>query len=185
MIKKLFITGYRPQELGIFSDNHPGIAVIKQALENKLRLLIDEGLEWVLISGQQGTETWAAEITLQLKKEFPHIKLAIIAPFLEQHARWKEPKQQHYLSLLAQADFHSQITNKPYEAPWQFIEKDKFMVTHSDGLLLVYDEEQEASPKYIKRLAERFAETNTYTIMPITAFDLQEIAEELQRSEWD
>lgn len=30
MIKTLFITGYRPHELGIFNEQHPGIAIIKK-----------------------------------------------------------------------------------------------------------------------------------------------------------
>ncbi|WP_430623164.1 SLOG family protein, partial [Bacillus velezensis] len=62
------ITGYKPHELGIFNDKHPGIAIIKKALEARLRTLLNEGLEWVIISVQQGVESWSAEVVLMLKK---------------------------------------------------------------------------------------------------------------------
>lgn len=178
MVKRLVVTGYKAHELGIFNDSHPGIAIIKKALENQLRLLIDDGLEWIILSGQQGVETWTAELVLQMKKEFPEIKYAIITPFLEQEKNWNEQKQANYKSLLVQADFQTSVTKKPYEAPWQFIEKNKFVLRNSDGILIVYDEENEGSPKFMKKLAEQYAEKNDYSLFIIDAYDLQTIAEE-------
>ena len=184
MLKRIIITGYKPHELGIFNDKHPGISVIKKALEDYLRRLLDENLEWVILSGQQGVETWAAEVIIQLKLEFPHLKYALITPFLNQDAHWNEQKQEKYQYIISHADFITAVTKKTYEAPWQFIEKDKFIITNTDGLLLVYDEEHEGSPKYIKRLAETYAHQYDYTIMLINAYDLQVIAEELQQQHW-
>ncbi len=184
LIRRILITGYKPHELGIFNDKHPSIPIIKKALEDRLRLLIDEELEWIIISGQQGVETWSAEVVLTLKKEFPELKLAVITPFLEQEKNWQDIKKEKYLSIVNQADFVTSVTKKPYEAPWQFIEKDKFIIQNTDGLLLVYDEENEGSPKYMKRLAEKYMETNDYTILMITAYDLQVIAEEIQQQDW-
>lgn len=184
MLKRIIITGYKPHELGIFNDKHPGISVIKKALEDYLRRLLDENLEWVILSGQQGVETWAAEVIIQLKLEFPQLKYALITPFLNQDAHWNEQKQEKYQYIASHADFITAVTNKAYEAPWQFIEKDKFIIANTDGLLLVYDEEHEGSPKYIKRLAEKYAHQYDYTIMLINAYDLQMIAEELQQQHW-
>ena len=184
MLTRIIITGYKPHELGIFNDNHLGIPIIKKALEENLRRLIDEGLEWVIVSGQQGVETWAAEVVLDLKKEFPSLKYAVITPFLEQEKNWKEEKQAKYHSIVGKADFVTAVTKKPYEAPWQFIEKDKFNIMNTDGILLLFDEENDGSPKYIKRLAEKYAENHDYEILLITAYDLQVIAEEIQRSDW-
>ncbi|MBG9691511.1 DUF1273 domain-containing protein [Lysinibacillus sphaericus] len=184
MLTRIMITGYKPHELGIFNDKHPGIGIIKKALENRLRLLLDEGLEWVIISGQQGVESWSAEVVWTLKKEFPHLKYAVITPFLEQEKNWQDPKKEKYQTIIARADFVTSITKKPYEAPWQFIEKDKFIIQNTDGLLLIYDEENEGSPKYIKRLAEKFMESHDYSLLTINAYDLQMIAEEIQQQDW-
>lgn len=179
MVKRLVVTGYKAHELGIFNDSHPGIPVIKQAIKNKLIALMDEGLEWVILSGQQGVETWTAEVVLEMKETFPHLKYAIITPFLEQEKNWNELKQEKYKSLLFQADYETSLTKRPYEAPWQFIEKNKFLLRNSDGILIVYDEENEGSPKFIKKLAEAYMEKENYTLFTIDAYDLQTIAEEI------
>lgn len=180
----IYVTGYRPHELGIFNDRHPGISIIKKALYDQLYALADEGLEWVVISGQPGVETWTAETVLTLKEEFPSLKYSIITPFLEQEKNWNEQKQAQYLHIINQADFVTSVTKRPYEAPWQFIEKDKFIINNTDGMLLVYDEDNEASPKYVLRLVEKFMENHRYELLRINAYDLQMIAEEMQREQW-
>ncbi|WP_144513126.1 DUF1273 domain-containing protein [Bacillus sp. FJAT-22090] len=179
MVKRLLVTGYKAHELGIFNDTHPGIPVIKQTIKNQLLTLIDEGLEWVILSGQQGVEMWTAELVVEMKKTFPHLKYAIITPFLDQEKNWNELKQEKYRSLLFQADYDTSLTKKPYEAPWQFVEKNKFLIRNSDGMLIVYDEENEGSPKFIKKLAEQYAEKENYSLFVIDAYDLQMIAEEI------
>lgn len=184
MIKSLYVSGYRPHELGIFNEKHPGSAIIKKAIENELRALIDDGLEWVVISGQQGVETWTAEVVIQLKKEFPQLKYSIITPFLDIEKNWNEQKQEKFFYIQSQADFVTSVTKKPYEAPWQFIEKDKFIIQNTDALLLVYDEDHEGSPKYVKRLAEKYMEQYDYILHTITSYDLQVIAEEIQRGDF-
>lgn len=185
MLKRLVITGYKQHELGIFDDKHPGVRFIKKALENRLRVLLDEGLEWVIISGQLGVETWAAEVVLDLQEEFPQLKYAVLTPFLEQEKKWNEAKQEKYQMILEQADFHRSLTNRPYEAPWQFIEKNKFFLRNSDGMLIIYDEETEGSPKFTKREADLYAEKNDYQVLTITADDLRVVAEEEQLNEWE
>ena len=183
-MKTIYVTGYRAQELGIFNDKHPGIAVIKKALYDQLYPLCDAGLEWIVISGQLGVESWAAETALELKKEFPTLKYSVITPFLEQEKNWNEQKQAQYMHMVSNADFVTSVTKRPYEAPWQFIEKDKFIITNTDGMLLIYDEDNEGSPKYILKLVEKYMEQHEYELIRINAYDLQMVAEELQRSDW-
>ena len=51
---------------------------------------------------------------------------------------------------------------------------------NSDGILIVYDEENDGSPKFVKKAAESYAERSDYQVFTITADDLQVIAEEEQ-----
>ena len=60
-MKVLYITGYKAFELGIFKNDHEAVKYIKKSIRNRLLPLVEEGLEWVIISGQLGTELWAAE----------------------------------------------------------------------------------------------------------------------------
>lgn len=184
MIKTIYVTGYRPHELGIFNNQHPGVAIIKKALEVKLRALADDGLEWVVVSGQLGVELWATETVRAIQPDYPELKYSVITPFLEQEKNWNEQKQEQYMSMVAQANFVTSVTKRPYEAPWQFIEKDKFIINNTDAMLLVYDEENEASPKYVLNLAKKYMEQHNYELFTINAYDLQVIAEEIQRGDW-
>ena len=69
VIKSIYVSGYRPHELGIFNNRHPGLPIIKRAITERLEQLLEASLEWVIISGQPGVETWTAEVVIELKKE--------------------------------------------------------------------------------------------------------------------
>ena len=184
MIKRLVITGYKPYELRIFQENHPGIKYIKKAIRRELEKLLAEGLEWIITSGQPGVEMWTVEVVFELQEKYPDLKYAILPPFLDQEKRWREHLQEKYHELLLHADFHQPISNRPYEGPWQYRARDKFLLRNSDALLLVYDEEQEGSPKFIKNLAEQYAKRKNYPIIMITSYDLQLLVEEEQFYDW-
>lgn len=174
------VTGYKPHEIGIFDDKHPGLKFIKKAIKNNLIQLIEnDGVEWIIVSGQLGVELWAAEITLELKEDYPDIKLAVITPFLEQEMNWKEDRQEYYQFILTEADFVDSITKRRYESPMQFRLKNQFFIEKSDGLLILYDEEKGGTPKYILENARRKQEKDpTFQIIAITPYDIEVLAEE-------
>lgn len=178
MAKVLAISGYKASELGIFQKNHPAALYIKTALKKELIAMMDEGLEWVLISGQLGVELWAAEAVFDLQTEYPELKLAVITPFLGQEANWNEQNKEWYESVLSGADFIDSVTKKGYENPQQFRLKNQFFIEKSDAMLLVYDREKEGSPKYLYELAEQYQRTSTYPVHLITFYDLQMIVDE-------
>lgn len=67
-------------ELNIFKEDDPRIEFIKRALQKRLIAFAEDGLEWVLISGQMGVEMWAAEVVLDLQESWD-LKVAIFPPF--------------------------------------------------------------------------------------------------------
>lgn len=185
------VSGYKNYELGIFKENHPGIEIIKIALKRQLRQLIEEGLEWIFISGNLGVELWCAEVVYELKIEFPQLKLAVVTPFLNQEERWKEETQMYYKSIVSKADYVKSTSSKPYTAPWQFARRDEVVMNKCDGLLLVYDDEKDGSPKFLKYKALKYTENNSFELFFINSYDLQSIAEEKaleerekQNNEW-
>ncbi|WP_026021917.1 DUF1273 domain-containing protein [Bacillus timonensis] len=179
-MKVVAITGYKPFELGIFGQDHPGIRYIKLALKNRLIPLIEDGLEWVIISGQLGVELWAAEMTYELQEEYPELKLAVITPFLDQEEKWNETNKEYYQFILSQASYVNSITNRKYDNPSQFRLKNAFFLDKSDALLILYDEEKDGSPRYIFAEAKKKAENEGYQLFTINAYDLQTIIEEEQ-----
>lgn len=179
-MKVIAVTGYKPYELQIFTNKDPAVYYIKKAIKKELIPLIENGLEWVIISGQLGVELWAAEVVYDLQLEYEGLKLAILTPFLNQEKNWKENNREFYELIVAQADFVESITKKEYENPYQFRLKNEFITNKSDGLLIVYDEEKEGSPKYQLQAATKKSEATQYPIYQINFYDLQLLVEDGQ-----
>ena len=177
-VKVLAITGYKPNELGIYRRDAPEIEYIKHTIKKRLIAFLDEGLEWVVLSGQPGVEQWTAETVIQLKEEWPHLKLAVLPPFLNQEKIWPEDAQERYHALLQQADFTEAISKREYENPGQLRAKNDFIIMKTDALLLMYNEEQPGTPKYYLEAAERRSQRDNYPIYWITPDELQEAVEE-------
>jgi uncharacterized phage-like protein YoqJ len=178
MCKVLAISGYKPFELGIFQKDHPSVVIIKSAIRKKLIQMIDDGLEWVLISGQLGVELWAAEVVFELQMEYSDLKLAVITPFLNQEKGWNEKNQEWYKSVLVSADFIDSVSKKSYENPLQLRLKNQFFIEKSDSLLLLYDQEKDGSPKYLYDLSLKYQQKHSYPIHLITFYDLQNVIDE-------
>ncbi|MBN6888472.1 putative phage-like protein YoqJ [Cytobacillus horneckiae] len=178
------VSGYKPFELGVFKQDEPALTYIKKAIKKELIILLEEGLEWVIISGQLGVELWAAEVVLELQIEgYEHLQLGVITPFLHQEENWKDNNKELYESIIAQADFVDSVSRKPYESPNQFRMKNQFLVAKSDTLLMLYDTEKEGTPKYLYEVAKKHMENHDYNIRQITFYDLQMIVEEEQMRE--
>ncbi|AFS70723.1 MULTISPECIES: DUF1273 domain-containing protein [Exiguobacterium] len=186
-MKVVAVTGYKPTELGIFDQKHPGIKILKAAYRERLiRLIEDMGTTWFITSAAPGCELWACEVILELKQEYPDIRLGILLPFLEQEAKWKEPVQAQYLAVLNQADFVDAISQKPYENPSQFRNKTEFMIQKSQGLLSVFDEEHGGSAKYLVERAKLEMERSDYQLFLITQDDLAMMEQEQTYNEqWE
>ncbi|TFB24000.1 DUF1273 family protein [Filobacillus milosensis] len=181
-IKSLAITGYKPHELNIFSDKDDKVTIIKESLKRRLTNLLEEGLEWVVVSGQQGVETWAFDVVQELKGSF-HVKIALIPPFIDQEKIWNEDKQTVYQRLIEQADFYQPLSNKTYENPKQYFIKNKWMIEKTDACLLLYEEEFGGSPKYFYELVLKYQEKFHYDMIIINSFDLDDLARDMQ--EWN
>lgn len=178
MAKVAVVSGYKAYELGIFNQSHPAVGYIKTAILKQLTSLIEEGLEWVVISGQLGVELWAAEIVFQLQEYIPHLKLSVLTPFLNQEKKWSERNQEWYESVLVQADHVDSISRRPYEKPWQLRAANQFLVQKSDCLILFYDSEKEGSPRFLLEAAKIRQSQGDYEIRLVSFDDLQQIVEE-------
>lgn len=178
MLKIATITGYKAHELGIYKNDDPAIHYIKKVLSRKIIELVEDGLEWVIISGQPGVELWAAEALFELQEEYSQLKLAVFTPFLNQEENWKEDNKELYEMILMQADFTESLSKLPYTAPWQFRNKNNFFLQKSNAAVILYDEEKEGSPKFFYEAAKMYQQNNTYEIRTIDFYDLQSAVEE-------
>ncbi|AZK48488.1 DUF1273 domain-containing protein [Paenibacillus lentus] len=178
-MKNLFVTGYRAHELGIYNNKHEGIPYIQQAIRNRLIPLLEDGLEWIITPGQFGVDLWACETALSLKAQYPQLKCSIISAFSNPEEKWSDEKKIYYEDLLRNIDYYAAVSNQPYQGKWQFIARDDLLLRKTDGILLVYDEEMgEGSPKFIKQRALRKQSEDGYSVITISADEIQSIADE-------
>ncbi len=181
MVKVLTVTGYKPMELNIFKVDDHRITYIKAAIRKRLIVFIEEGLEWVIVSGQMGVELWAAEVVQELQAEYA-IKLAVIPPFENQEQRWPESIQQAYQEITLQADFHKPLYVGNYKGSYQFTAKNKWLISKSDGCLVLMDVEYPGSVHYFYREAK---EVDHYPVYLITPADLDDVVEEIRMADPD
>ncbi|MFD2117323.1 DUF1273 domain-containing protein [Paenibacillus yanchengensis] len=178
-MKSVWVTGYRAHELQIYNDKHQAIPYIKQAIKQHLFSLLDDGLEWIITCGQYGTDLWACEVAYELKVDYPHLQVAIIAAFNDYAADWKEDRKQFLAQMISQADYYTSTSNRAYEGPWQFKARDQLLLRRTDGLLLFYDEEASvASPRYTLQQAKQKQDTTDYPILLISFDTVQSLIED-------
>lgn len=101
-------SGHRPNKLGGWNWEASFNRKIRDYYKGKLRELIFEhkGEELIFVSGMaEGFDMFMAAVILELKEEYPGIKLVAAVPFLKQPDTWySEDIVQRYHSLLRNAD---------------------------------------------------------------------------------
>ncbi|WP_071131234.1 DUF1273 domain-containing protein [Enterococcus timonensis] len=169
-MKNLYVSGYRSFELSIFQENDPKITRIKEVLKSNLKEQLEEGLEWVIISGNLGVEQWTASVVTGLKEEYPELKLGIIYPFKDFGSQWKENNQEKKIAVEAQADFVDSVSHAPYQNPGQLKNHTQFLLQHTDGAILVYDDEFPGKTEFFYKEALK---QENYQLSTISFDDLQ------------
>lgn len=171
----LTVTGYKPMEMNIFKPDDERIQFIKGAIRKRIATFAEEGLEWILLSGQMGVELWTAETVMELKDDY-NVKLGLIPPFEGQASRWPEPVKQAYEKLTVIADFCRPLYKGKYKGPYQFKARDKWLISKSDACLILMDEEYLGSARFFYKEASQTAD---YPIFTITPNDIQDVVEEI------
>lgn len=130
-----------------------------------------------------GIELWTAEVVIELQRTYDSLKFAVITPFQGHTEKWNEHNQSKYANIIKYADYVDSIFHTSYQGPFQFKQADQFMLEHSDQTLLIYDEEQEASPKFFKQKLVDFMDKTNYTCDIVTFDELTAFINDLQWSE--
>ena len=132
-------SGHRPQKLP-WGWNEADLACIRMLnrLEEAIRTEIQNSTHCFYTGMALGTDLWAADILLKLRKEHPEIKLQLIAvlPFKGQASRFPDEWKQRHDRILEQADevvvLHERSSRSCY------MERNRYMVDRSSTLIAVY-----------------------------------------------
>lgn len=182
-MKTIALTGHKKHEIGLWGEKHPAFPYLKAAYQRKMLQAIEEGVEWFLSSGAQGLELYSAQWLIELRKDYPQIKLAFLLPFYNQEKNWKEDAQELYQEILAQADFIDYISKREYVQPWQLAQKNKYLIEKSDGLLTFYNGSERTHPWYYLIEGQKKQAREGYELWIMDSDELQVLVEELNQ-EW-
>ena len=167
----VLVVGYKAFDLGIFGDKDQRLKIIKAAIRRDLIYLLENGMKWLVFTGNLGFEVWVLEVAKELQEEF-NFQLATIFIFENQGENWNEVNQEK-LANFKNVDF-IKYAYPSYENPSQFRTYNQFLLESTDGAYLFYDEENETKLKYLYRMMK---ENEQYHIKKLTFDDLNELAE--------
>lgn len=102
---------------------------VKRQLERVLRSLIRKGIRYFGSGGARGFDLMAADVVLQLKKEFPHIRLIMVLPCRDQTRGWRGEDIRNYERILNQADKVVYVQEK--YSPGCMQKRNRHLVDHS------------------------------------------------------
>lgn len=98
-------------------------------LEHTVIYLIERGVKFYGAGGALGYDTLAAQTVLRLKKKYPHIKLILVLPCLNQTRGWSAEDIKEYEHIKAKAD-KVVYTSQKY-TPGCMHKRNRHLVDHS------------------------------------------------------
>lgn len=172
-MNSLLIMGYTSFDLGIFDEKDLKVSVIKKAVKNRLIAFLEEGVEWLIFTGNLGFEYWALEVAKTLQKDY-EFKIGTIFAFETQGQNWNEANQLK-LAAFKEVDF-VKYAYETYENASQFRQYNDFLLENTAGAFIFYDEENVTKLKY---MVEKMRNTATYELFFLDFEDLQDTFEEM------
>ncbi|GBG96788.1 SLOG family protein [Lactococcus termiticola] len=171
-MNSLLIAGYSASELGIFTDKDPKIEVIKKAIRRRLEAYAEEGLIWLIFTGNTGFEYWALEVAQEMKEEYD-FQLATIFDF-EDHGQRLSEASQLKIASFKQLDYVKYCFDS-YANPSQLKAYNQYLIDKVNGAFVFYDEEHETRLHW---LVDMMKAKEGFAVDFLTFEGLQEIAEE-------
>ena len=131
-------TGHRPQKMPFgFDEQDPRCIDFKKRLRDTIESLIWCGYSHFLSGGALGMDMYAAEMVLELRKEYPWIGLEMVIPFDSQSDKWNASYRARYRVLSDAADIVT-FTNHEYSKGAIFL-RNRYLIDNADLLLAAYD----------------------------------------------
>lgn len=123
-------TGHRPEKLNVSQD------VVCTKLKRAIEDALDDGFVNYITGMSRGVDIWAAELVLEQKKEFPHIKLICAVPFEGFEKGWEQEWQERYHRILKEANEVYFICPRYAKSAYQV--RNEWMIDHASMVIAGY-----------------------------------------------
>lgn len=132
-------TGHRVQKLPWRSDEKSKACIaLKATLRSEIEKAIQRGYKTFLCGMALGFDTYCAEAVLELKKQYPDIKLVGALPCENQDSNWSAKNKARYRLLLNQLDKIRCIYEK-YTGVECMFERNRYMVNNSSLMIALFN----------------------------------------------
>lgn len=138
---RVCFTGHRPEKLNMQENT------IKKYLQSEILSSIQNSYTTFISGMARGVDMWAAEIVIELKKEFPQIKLIAAVPFEDFESKWSYENQKSYNEILSKADLIRYICPNFSYSSYQI--RNEWMVNHSSKVIAVWNGEKSGTKNTI------------------------------------
>jgi len=160
------ITGHRPEKLPWgYDETSEGCRRLRETLVAQIAALANSGVMSFLSGMALGVDQIFAELVLAQRKKNPALELHCILPCMGQDSKWPEPARKRYRSIVQQADMRYYVSREYHKGC--MLERDRYLVEHSDCLLAVYDKAQQGGTAATVHYAQQ-AGRKIIVIDPIT-----------------
>ena len=124
---------------------------IQERLRNEIVTAIQNGYTFFYAGGAIGFDTMAAQAVLELKAQYPHIKLILVLPCVNQTDGWEQSDIDEYERIRVLAD-EVIYTSEDYKKGCMHI-RNRYLVDHS-SLCICYLTENKGGTAYTVKYAE-------------------------------
>ena len=164
--------GPRPQSLPLgFDEENAGCLQLKQVLKEQAVYLIEAlGVAHFISGVDLGVGQFAAEIVLDLKRDYPEVTLECVIPCEDQAANWTIAQRDRYFSIVERCDKETLLQH--HYSKDCIRKKKEYMVKQSNYVLVVWNGKSGSSGKLlsIARTLGKIViliDSNTYEVRPI------------------
>ena len=165
------IMGYSHFDLGLFNEKDIRTKIIKKAIQQDLKSLAEEGVDWLVFTGNLGFESWVLDVANEMKEDYK-FQLATIFDFKTHGQNWNEANQLK-LNQFKQVDF-VKYAYPSFEHKGQLRDYQRFLLDNTDLAYFFYDPENETKLKFMDDLMKS---QEGYRVKRLTFDILNEVAE--------
>lgn len=152
--KSCAFSGHRPSKFPWrYHETDGRCAALKAELAKQITRLAEAGVTDFFSGMAEGTDTYCAQIVLDLRKENPALNLHCVLPFEGQADRWSDSARERYHAILKQADFVEYVSREYYDGC--MLARNRRLVDRAGILLAVYNGERRGGTAATVRYAQK------------------------------
>lgn len=158
-------TGHRSQKLPWgFNESDERCLKMKEKLKTEIVKTVESGYTTFISGMALGFDMICAELVLELKKTYPHIKLICALPCKNQYKKWSDRQRQRYKNILKQADIVRYVSEEYTDTC--MLERNDYMLNNSSIVIALYNGKGGGTGYTIKKA--KTMNLQTMIINPIT-----------------